>query len=146
MNKASEHPRVGIGSMSGTSTDGVDAALVDFSSEDQLATLTAFFALCILMEIQDHFSVGAPPAELIVGGGGIHNKTLMSHLKKARSRPPVSSGARGIAPDAVDAAAITLLAWGTLCRMATIVPAITGAAREPIPGDITPGKIYLPVL
>ncbi len=119
----------------------------DVSAEDQLTTLTAFSAHCVLMAIQDHFPAGAPPVELIVGGGGIHNKTLMSHLKKGLAPiPVVSSGERGIAPDAVEAVACALLAWGTLRGMATNVPAATGAARETILGNITPGENYLSVL
>ena len=115
--------------------------------EDQLATLTAFSAQSILMAIQDHFPAAAPPAELIVGGGGIHNKTLMNHLKERLGPiPVVSSAQRGVSPDAVEAVSFALLAWGTLNGEATNVPAATGADYETLLGNITPGKNYLSVV
>ncbi len=117
------------------------------STENQLATLTAFSAECILQAVRDHFPAEAPPGEMIVGGGGIHNKTLMGRLKEGLAPIPLMSSAeRGISPDVVEAVSFALLAWGTLRGEATNVPAATGAARETILGNITPGKNYLSML
>ena len=108
--------------------------------EDQLATLTAFSAECILRAIRDHFPEDAPPAEVIAGGGGIQNRTLTNLLKKGlKPIPLVSSAERGLPPEAVEAAAFALLAWGTLQGIPTNVPAATGAGRKAVLGAITPG-------
>ncbi len=117
------------------------------SAEDQLETLTDFSAQSTLMAIQDHFPAEAPPVELIVGGGGIHNKTLMRHLREGLAQiPVVSSAQRGVSPGAVEAVSFALLAWGTLRGEATNVPAATGAAHETLLGNITPGKNYLSIV
>ena len=117
------------------------------SAEDQIATLTAFSAECVIQAIQDHFPQNPPLLEMIVGGGGLHNKTLLRFLKERMSPVPVvSSEERGIPPDAIEAIAFALLAWGTLYGQATNVPAATGASREAVLGTITPGKRFPVIL
>ena len=108
--------------------------------EDELATLTAFSAECVLHAVRNHFPPGAPPAELLVGGGGYQNETLMRCLREGLAPLPVrSSGERGIPPGAVEAVAFALLGWAALRGVPANVPAATGAKREAVLGHITPG-------
>ncbi|MEE9274273.1 MAG: anhydro-N-acetylmuramic acid kinase, partial [bacterium] len=111
--------------------------------EDQLATLTAFSAECVIRAVRDHFPRDAPPAEIVVGGGGVRNRTLMRLLEEGLSPVPlVSSGDRGLPPDAVEAVSFALLAWATLRGVAANVPAATGASRKVVLGHITPGRNF----
>ncbi len=122
-------------------------ARLGMGPEDQMATLTAFSAECVLRAVRDHFPAGEAPAEVIAGGGGVHNKTLMARLEKGLAPARlVSSEERGISPDAVEAVSFALLAWGTLRGEPTNVPAATGAARKAVLGNITPGKNYWSLL
>ena len=110
------------------------------SPEDELATLTTFSAECVLHAVRNHFPPGAPPAELLVGGGGYRNETLMRRLREGLAPLPVrSSGERGIPPEAVEAVAFALLGWAALRGVPANVPAATGAKREAVLGHITPG-------
>ncbi|MEK6710075.1 MAG: anhydro-N-acetylmuramic acid kinase [Nitrospinota bacterium] len=108
--------------------------------EDELATLTAFSAECVLRAARDHFPGDAPPAEFLVGGGGYQNETLLRRLREGLAPIPVrSSGERGIPPGAVEAVAFALLGWASLRGVPANVPAATGARREVVLGHITPG-------
>ncbi len=111
--------------------------------KDAIATLTAFSASCVADAIRDFFPKDAPPAEVIIGGGGVHNKTLMRRLRDALGDLPlVRSDARGVSPDAVEAVCFTLLAWGTLSGQANNLPSVTGAKEAVCLGNITPGRNF----
>ncbi|MFP6869330.1 MAG: anhydro-N-acetylmuramic acid kinase [Nitrospinota bacterium] len=115
--------------------------------EDQMATMCAFSAECIVRSLRDHFPPEAPPAEIIAGGGGVRNKTFMARLEVGLAPIPlVSSAERGISPDEVEAVSFALLAWGTLRGEPGNVPAATGAKRSVVLGNITPGRNYLSLL
>jgi len=115
--------------------------------ENQMATLTAFSARCIINAVKIYFPSDAPPTEIIVGGGGVHNKSMMGYLQKGLAPIPiVSSDYHGIDPDAVEAVSFALLAWATLRGEPANVPAATGASHPSVLGNITPGKNYLSVL
>ncbi len=115
--------------------------------EDQMATLTAFSAECIVRAVREHFPPDSPPVEFIAGGGGVNNRSMMDRLAKGLgSAPLVTSAERGIYSTAVEAAAFALLGWATLRGVPANVPAATGAERAVILGNITPGKNYLSML
>ncbi len=117
------------------------------SDENQMATLAAFSARCIIKAVNKYFPADAPPAEIIVGGGGVHNKSMMGYLQEGLAPiPVVSSNSHGIDPDAVEAVSFALLAWATLRGEPANVPAATGASHAAVLGNITPGKNYLSVL
>ncbi len=112
-------------------------------AKDAIATLTAFSAACVADAIQNFFPKDAPPDALLSGGGGVHNKTLMRHLRDALGDLPlVTSDARGVAPDAVEAVCFALLAWGTLSGRANNLPDATGAREAVLLGNITPGRNF----
>ena len=117
------------------------------SDENQMATLTAFSARCIIKAINKYLPADAPPTEIIAGGGGVHNKSMMSYLQEGLAPIPVASSEdHGIDPDAVEAVSFALLAWATLRGEPANVPAATGASHAVILGNITPGKNYLSML
>ena len=102
-----------------------------------IATATAFTASTIAEGIA-RFVMPAP-VELIVGGGGTHNRTLMSML--AALLPGVAMGTTadfGIPPDAKEAMAFAILAWETFHRIPSNVPSATGARHPVILGKLTP--------
>lgn len=111
--------------------------------EDEIATLTAFSAECVIEAVRTHFPPGAPPADLLVGGGGYQNETILRRLRDGLAPIPVhSSVERGIPPGAVEAVAFALLGWAALRRVPANVPAATGARREVVLGHITPGERF----
>ncbi len=112
-------------------------------AEDALATLTALSAACVGDAIRRFLPKEAPPAEVIVGGGGVYNKTLMRRLREALGGLPVTtSDARGVSPDAVEAVCFALLAWGTLAGRTNSLPGVTGAKEAACLGNVTPGRNF----
>ncbi len=77
--------------------------------------------------------------EVILGGGGVHNSTLVQWLREAFAPVPVRTTADyGIDPDFKEAIAFAVLgaetAWGNPGNL----PSATGARRRVILGDLTP--------
>lgn len=107
--------------------DGVltDAAGLGLSEADVLATLTAFTAV----SIADAYRRWLPrlPAEVILGGGGVHNLTLRrmlaAELAGARIR---THGDLGIPDDAKEAIAFAILGNEALLGVPANVPGATG--------------------
>lgn len=106
--------------------------------EDLVATLTRFVAEAIALGF--HRFVPERPDEVLVSGGGAHNRTLLAHLAELLAPTPVRSLAEvGMDPDAKEAVAFAVLAHETLFGRPGNVPAATGAA-----GPRVLGKIVLP--
>ena len=102
---------------------------------DLIATATALTAATIALGIQ---SAGARRGDLIVSGGGVHNRQLMAQLSAFLPEMAVTSSARfGIDPDAKEAIAFALLACQTWRHKPGNLPAATGARRAVILGDLT---------
>ena len=106
---------------------------------DLIATATYFTAACVAEGIA-RFAGGEddPPDEIIVSGGGVHNKTLLRFL---RAELPESEVARaeiyGLDPDAKEAVAFAILAHETLHRRPSNLPSATGAKRPKILGKLS---------
>lgn len=110
---------------------------------DALATLTALSAACVGDAVRRFLPQEAPPAEVIVGGGGVHNETLMRSLRAALGGVPVATScARGVPPDAVEAVCFALLARATLAGRTNSLPDATGAKEAACLGNITPGRNF----
>jgi anhydro-N-acetylmuramic acid kinase len=80
------------------------------------------------------------PTECLVSGGGVHNATLMGHLRDglaALGVPLRSTAELGHPTQAKEAAAFALLAWLTWNRRPGNLPAATGASRSAILGKLT---------
>ena len=104
---------------------------------DIVATVTALTAKTIA---QAYRRFGAAmPDELILCGGGSHNRTLVEMLHA--EMPDVkmlSTDEFGISVDAKEAVSFAILAWATIKGMASNVPTVTGAERPVILGKIVP--------
>jgi anhydro-N-acetylmuramic acid kinase len=108
---------------------------------DVMATVTAFTA----RSIADAYArflrsrTSDTPADVIVGGGGVYNATLMAELRRALAPSRVESMAEyGVNPKAIEAMAFALLAYLTARNEPDNVPSATGARRAVVLGKIIP--------
>lgn len=105
--------------------------------EDLIATATALTAESIVRgaSLLEH-SHGAID-ELIVSGGGAHNRTLMRILQEKFSRAKISTtDEHGVPSDAKEAMLFALLANETVSGNAGNVPSVTGASAATVLGKI----------
>ncbi len=106
-----------------------------------VATLTAFTAASIAAAYHrylPHF-----PTEVILGGGGARNGTLVALLEKYLAPARVlSHEAVGLTSDAKEAIAFAVLAYETLHGRPGNLPSCTHARRPVVLGKITPGHNY----
>jgi anhydro-N-acetylmuramic acid kinase len=111
-------------------------SLSGLTLEDALATLTELTAASIADAIR---SLRLVEPEVIVSGGGAHNRHLLSRLaaRLAPDRVEISD-AVGIPCDAKEAIAFAVLGYETLRERAANVPAVTGARRPVVLGAIAP--------
>tara|TARA_B110000014_G_scaffold246488_1_gene219241 strand:- start:291 stop:1493 length:1203 start_codon:yes stop_codon:yes gene_type:complete len=113
------------------------------SINDILATSTSFTAEVIFNSIDNFFPKDKPIHELIVGGGGVKNRTLMSFLEsKLNPISIIKSDEKGFPHEAVEAICFAVLAWATISNTPSNVMASTGAKSEVILGNITPGSNF----
>jgi anhydro-N-acetylmuramic acid kinase len=111
------------------------------SDADLVATLTAFTADSIA-DAYRHF-LPQMPDEVILGGGGAKNPTLLTLLRKALDPIAVTTHeAVGIPDDAKEALAFAVLAYETLHGRAGNLPNCTGASRRAVLGKLTLGANY----
>lgn len=106
--------------------------------EDLVATLTALSAEAVADSYRRFVAPRSEIAELVVSGGGVHNRTLMGHLIRRFAPSPVLSLTElGIDPDAKEAVAFAILANETLFANPGNLPAATGARGPRVLGKIT---------
>lgn len=109
----------------------------ELKAEDIQATLCQLSADSIADAIRQY----APrTTEIIVCGGGAHNRQLMTLLQQNLSMPVVSTTEHGIDPDHVEAIAFAWLARQTFNNLPGNLCSVTGAAAPVILGGIYPGK------
>lgn len=105
---------------------------------DLVATATAFTAA----SIADHYRrylTAAPVQEVVVGGGGSYNPTLLRVLRQQLAPARVlTHDDFGIASDAKEAIAFAILANETISGLPSNIPSATGARQAVILGSITP--------
>ena len=103
---------------------------------DLIATATEVTASTIFSGIFDH--TGARDVEVVVSGGGVHNRFLMQRLRYYAKPWSVESCARyGVDPDAKEAIAFAVLAYVSFVRRPGNVPSATGARRGVVLGKTT---------
>ena len=103
---------------------------------DVQSTLCTLSAAAIARGIEDFAGVGT---EVLVCGGGAHNRPLMEALRQRLRPRTVDTTARvGIGPDWVEAAAFAWLAQCTLDGIPGNLPSVTGARRPAVLGAIHP--------
>ena len=108
----------------------------DRAAVDLLATLVAFTGESIARSYRDFVLPRGPLAEVLVAGGGAHNRTLLAHLQRALAPIPVRAFAEGISPDAKEAVAFAMLAVQTVHAEPANVAQVTGASRPCVLGKI----------
>jgi anhydro-N-acetylmuramic acid kinase len=107
-------------------------------AEDIVATLTAFTA----RTIADQYKRWLPqmPDEVILGGGGAHNRTLWKMLEKKLSPARFRTHEEFRIPgDAKEAIAFAILGSETIRGVPSNVPSATGASKRVVLGKIIPG-------
>jgi anhydro-N-acetylmuramic acid kinase len=115
--------------------------------QDILATVTAFTAQSIAFNCRQFIlpktslsAARAGLAEVIVGGGGTKNATLMAMLKEALAPVPVLTfEAFSMDSKAIEAMAFALLAYEAILGTPNNLPTATGARRSVVMGKIIPG-------
>lgn len=110
---------------------------------DVIATLTHYTAFCIAQAYMDFvnpsFAAATQTNELIISGGGAHNKTLMRKLQQMLPDINVcTQDDLGYSSDAKEAIAFALMGNETLHAMPSNVPRVTGACCPVVLGNITP--------
>jgi anhydro-N-acetylmuramic acid kinase len=104
---------------------------------DIVATVTALTAKSIAQAYRRFLPM--LPDEVILCGGGSHNRTLVEMLHDELPDIKIlSTDDFGISVDAKEAVSFAILAWATIKGMTSNVPAATGAERPVILGKIVP--------
>lgn len=107
--------------------------------EDMVATVTAFTARTIADAYRKFLP--AMPDEMVLCGGGAHNRTLVRMLRQEMPAVKIrTTDEFGIDVDAREAVAFAILAWATIRGTANNVPSATGAAEPVVLGKIVPGR------
>ena len=115
--------------------DWLAPALVDgFAPADVQATLCQLTADSIAAGIA---LTAEPVAEVLVCGGGVHNRDLMARLDRAlRNTSLTSTAAAGLDPDWVEAIAFAWLAMRTRQGLPGNLPSVTGASTPAVLGSV----------
>lgn len=104
---------------------------------DIVATATAFTAHTIADACKELVMPRCRIDEVIVSGGGAHNRTLMAALAKLLPEQRImNAGALGLADDAKEAVIFALLGHSFLRGVPNNVPAATGAANPTVMGKL----------
>ncbi len=110
--------------------------------EDLVATLTEFTALSITESIKEYVLPVTPIDEVLVSGGGVHNRTLLKRITEELEGITVSSlEGTGFSPDAKEALAFALLARESIYGRPGNVPGATGAKEPVVLGAYTPAPL-----
>lgn len=112
----------------------------EYKQEDFIYTLTYFTAQSIVKHIKDIIKQGHQVDNLIVGGGGTHNDTLMKAIADLLEDTRVKVKTQedlGFSSDAKEAIAFVILGNQTVNQLPGNVPSVTGAKQEVILGSIT---------
>lgn len=111
----------------------------DVKKEDIITTLTYFTAATISYHYQKYIFEKNNIEEVIIGGGGAHNKTLLSYIQKLNPKVKVlTQDELGYNSDAKEAIAFVVLGNETLHAKPSNVIKATGAKDYVILGKITP--------
>jgi anhydro-N-acetylmuramic acid kinase len=112
---------------------------------DIVATLTALTAVSIA-EAYRRF-LPDPPEEVILGGGGARNSTLVRMLREALAPSQVlTHEALGMSSEAKEAVAFAVLAYEALHGRPGNLPGCTGAHSRTVLGKLVPGRNYARLL
>lgn len=110
------------------------------ADEDLLATVTRLTAWSIADAYKRFVMPVCAASELIVGGGGSYNKTLLRHLSEEFAPCGVSVRTQedlGFNSDAKEAVAFALMADCCAMGEANVLPSVTGASAASVMGKIS---------
>lgn len=117
------------------------AKVLGLTPADLLATVTASTARSIARAYENFILPRGAVAEVVVGGGGTRNPTLMQFLQEAFGPVPVFTFEKfDLDSRALEAMAFALFAYGTVQGEPNNVPSATGAKRPVVMGKILPGR------
>ncbi|MCK6580079.1 MAG: anhydro-N-acetylmuramic acid kinase [Anaerolineae bacterium] len=111
---------------------------------DLIASITALTARSIAAAYRDF--APAPIGEIVIGGGGRHNPTLIGMIRAAVGAPVRFSDDLGIDSDSKEALLFALLAYESWHDRIGTLPEQTGARHGSVLGQITPGANHLDLL
>ena len=105
-----------------------------FSPEDLMATLTEITALSVAKSLD---WITPCPEEIIVGGGGARNLTLMNRLRIRCNKEVSPSETLGIPAQAVESMAFAYLALLSMTQRPGTLPELTGGKAGRVLGTVT---------
>ncbi|MBY0404837.1 MAG: anhydro-N-acetylmuramic acid kinase, partial [Cyanobacteria bacterium] len=113
------------------------------SPQDIIHTLTYFTAFSIYNAYQHFIFPHHVISEMVIGGGGLYNATLMDMLNQLfqTSHPDfkiTDHEAYGVPSKYKEALAFGILAWATGIQLPNNIPSCTGARHPVILGQLTP--------
>jgi anhydro-N-acetylmuramic acid kinase len=115
------------------------------SDNDIVATITALTVESIAQAYE--LFTPSKPEEVIIGGGGGHNKTLMNALERRLAPASViRHETLGYSSDDKEALVFAVLAYETWHNRHGCLPAQTGARHGSVLGQITPADNYVSLL
>jgi len=111
------------------------------SKEDLIATLTAYTVESIAQAYRQFVLPHTRVDEVIVGGGGVFNQTLMASLTEAFSKFPTPVAVKthadfGIPDQYKEALAFAILGWSTMAGIPNNIPSCTGARQAAVLGKL----------
>ncbi|MGB9718607.1 MAG: anhydro-N-acetylmuramic acid kinase [Thermoproteota archaeon] len=109
------------------------------SKEDLVATVTMFTVKSIVKNYDLFILPKTRVEEVIVGGGGVRNKTLMKHFEeelRRRGLRMLKHEDVGIDSKVKEALGMAILAHATLSGVPNNIPGATGAERSVVMGEI----------
>lgn len=113
------------------------------SDSDVVASATAWTARTVADAFRRFLPAKAPPAEVLISGGGVLNPALMRALAQALDPLPVRSVAeRGVEPVSKEALAFAILGHQAFHGHTNVLAHATGASAAGILGRIVPGKNF----
>ncbi len=113
-----------------------DEGISDLATADVLATAVQLTVTSVVDAVERWIAPHQPIDEVLVAGGGVHNRALMDGLRARFSCVKPVPPEDGIPPDAKEAAAFAVLALETLAGRPGNVPSATGAARAAVLGSV----------
>lgn len=114
----------------------------DVAKADMIATLTMFTAKSIAANYEAFIFPKYQPEQVLIGGGGAYNKTLLKFLQELLPQTKVVTQEDvGYSSDAKEAIAFAVLGNETYHGKASNVPRATGAKELVVLGKFTPNPL-----
>jgi anhydro-N-acetylmuramic acid kinase len=111
-----------------------------WKAEDVVATATYLTAWSIAISYERYIAPQHQAQQLLIGGGGSYNKTLLRDLQLLFAPHHVQVLTQediGGNSDAKEAVAFALLAYYTMNRLPNNIPLVTGASQPVVMGKIS---------